>query len=234
MIVDKSFKYQLLKNLTLKEAETILIPEGFKMVKSDYSFKKKVKSSSIEIAFGFVDYYPDSYEYHFVIMIKIKELEDIVQKFFKNFNIPQSPKWNTVIWEGDFVNELKGKEMKFRSCFHNEIYSVNELKASMSKTLSILKNKALPLAYSICSLNGFQEYYLSNKEEVVKNFASNELFISSFLAAYLKSDLDFDMLRKYVNQKLDEHKKNGILWTQLYSYLDKLEKFVVQEKANMN
>lgn len=117
-------------------------------------------------------------------------------------------------------------ESKFRIAHYNKVHSTDEVIDSLIKTTDLICNKALPWAYSVCELESFQDYYLKNKREIVDHFTSIELFVSSLLAAYLKSENDFKILADFLESELDSKKKEGKVYTQLYNYLASIRNFV--------
>ncbi|WP_290793198.1 hypothetical protein [Flavihumibacter sp. UBA7668] len=226
MLADDEFKYADLKNFALMEADKLLSMEGFKLVKSQLSFKKTIQSGRIEVAFDFLNYYPTNYEYSFGVIIWINALQEITLKFYEFAGIKESIKWSTGFFEGDFIDSLRNSEYKFRTGYYNEVRSLAEARNSMNATLDTLKNKAIPLAYLLCELKGFQEYYSSNKHEIVKNFGNNALFISILLAMCLRNETEFFNMANYLRAELDREKAKGNIYEELYFYLDRMSEFV--------
>ncbi len=226
MLAGNEFKYAELKKFVLMEADKLLSVEGFKLVKSQLSFKKNIQSGRIEVAFDFLNYYPTNYEYSFGVLIWVNAIQELTREFYEFAGIKESIKWSTGFFEGDFIDSLRNSEYKFRTGYYNEVRSLAEAKNSMNATLDIIKNKAIPLAYSLCELKGFQDYYSSNKHEIVKNFGNNALFISILLAMYLRNETEFLSMSNYLRAELDMEKAKGIIYEELYFYLDRMSEFV--------
>lgn len=226
------FKISEFKSYIFSKAEELLAKHGFKLVKKDSAFKKKVNSSKIEIAFDFLDYCPNSYDYNFSMLIWQKEIEQATQEFISYSGLSENVKWSTVLFEADFIPQKKNEEFKFRSSYYNQVKSREELENSVTDSIKIIENDVLPLGYSLCSLDGFQDYYLGQKEEIVKNLASNSLFVSSLLAAGLKSMSDFEMLAEYLKNQLDFQKSQGKNYSELYMYLEKLGSFHLHRNSH--
>lgn len=216
----------------MKEAGKLFSLEGFKFSITKQAFKKSIGKNLIEFSFDFLDYTPDWYEYHFGFSIWIDEIKKIKKEFYGFANIHDEMLWTTVFFEGDFVEILKDKEMKFRSGFYHEVHSLNELEGALKITFSTLEEQALPLAYSFCSLDFFQKYYLANKPEIIRNFGKKSLFISILLAAYLKGKDEYYELSNYLKSALDFEKRNGSDYKEHYFFLEKVNEFVIFQSSS--
>jgi len=219
-------KFSEFKKNILEDANDFFSKEGFKFNKGKQLFKKAIGKNYIEYSFDFLDYFPNWYEYNFGFSISIQEIEKI-KKEFNDFNKSDKILLNSVFFfEGDFVEELIGKEYKYRSGHYNKISSTDDIKGSMSRILYIIREKALPLSYKFCDLSSFQEYYLCNKQEVIRNLASETLFISTLIAAYLKNTSEYVELSRFLKSELDIEKSKGSDYKQLYILLDKIDQFI--------
>lgn len=214
------------KNAILHKADMIFSKDDFKFSKSKKTFRKSIGKNLVEFSFDFLDYSPDWYEYHFGCSIWIEEIKKIKKEFFEFANIHDEMLWTTVFFEGDFIETLKDKEMKFRSGYYHEVHSLFEIESTWKITNSTLQELAIPLAYSFCTLDFFREYYLLNRQELIGNFANKSLFISILLAAYLKGKDDYYELSNYLENGLDFEKQNGSYYKQNYFFLEKINEFV--------
>ena len=224
--IPKGFKYVDLKKHVMNEAGKKLVSNGYKMIKSQECFTKTNSSGKIDIAFGFLNFHPLDYKFHFSITIWIKTIQDAVKYFYDSMNISEPVKWCTTFWEGDFINTHKELDWKFRVNYYNVVKSPQEADHLLEKSLTILVEKAIPLADSISTFESFRDYYLNNRPEIVKNFASDNLFVSILMAAFITEKSSFYSLSKYLKSKLVEKKKDGVYYSGLFSLLEKLDSFV--------
>jgi hypothetical protein len=208
--------------------------QGYKYLKSRGSFKKTIGDNTIEVAFGFLDYSPLDYQYHFCIIIYIGKIEEALKDFYAHSGVDENANWAAAFFEGDFLEEIKDAEYKWRTNYYNKVTSFEDLEQKLKQTLSLLEEKALPFVTSISNLESFASYYFHNPDQIVRNFASTTLFCSSLLGTYLNDRKAYYNLAAYLKEELDRQAEKGNADTLLYSYLEKLNKFVEDRLGNVS
>ena len=199
---------------------------GFKLYKKDYRFKKETNQSIIDFSFEFLDFYPSHIEYSFACFISLKDIRKIEKEYFLYYNEPLHPTWHFLIAEGEFIHDLLNKERKYKRAYKNEISNQENLETALEQTFRIVKQNALPKAYSLDNLSNFQDYIFSDPSVITARL-SEHLFIQACLfAAYLRNEQCYRDLISYLETELNTLEANGQQFSNIRKIISKVDTFV--------
>src|SRR5690606_2020423 len=119
--------------------------------------KKKISGGKIEIALRAVDGGgSEPHECGFGVILYLDEIEAEKKRFYESIGEPWVLEWSTVLWEGEVIKGVSFfPEYKYMTNYYNEIGGVDELNKYVDDMITVLRKKAIPLAYSLCNVDAF-------------------------------------------------------------------------------
>jgi hypothetical protein len=214
-----------LKKLLLNRVEDIFGKEGFQLNKNQFVFKKKISTAKIEFGFKFLDFYPSHIEYSFYCSIYLNELKNIIKEYKTFIGDNTDVLWNAFIVEGEFINELKNDDRKFKKLYTNEINTEESANAAVVQTKLIIEKEVLPLLREISFLSGFQKYFLT-PQKITSRIIEDNFVLSCLLAAYLIDEKFYFEIVGFLIPELDKMRTNGKNLVSVYLLIEKMNAFV--------
>lgn len=230
--INNSIKISDLKNVLFEKVNAFFVNQGFRSNKGHMKFLKETQTSSIEFLFEFSSYYPIHNEYHFKCFIFLKELDLIIKEYQEFTSIHQKILFHVLIVEGEFINELLNKDRKFSRSYVNEVDTIQNVEISIKQTLDILKNDALPKAYDLSNLIGFQKYFFDYPERIAGRITDNSFILSCLMAAYMVSEEFYLVTSDLIKKELDKCKATGLDLPSSYSIITCMNSFIEYKKEN--
>lgn len=221
-------KMKELRELFWSEIEPVMRDKGYRGSKSAGSFKRETGKNTIEFYWWFYTYWPNHQDFHFMFRPVITEILAVLPSVYAAVGSNEIVKpWNAYIFEGDFIESLKSSEMKWRHAYQHHVNTEEEALAAFRESAERLVEKALPLADTLSTLTGFQQYYLNNPQEIVRNLGDLVLFESCLVAAYLKSPDCYADVASYLQGALDAEQN-----TWHYKALHRMEAYIAKKASH--
>ncbi len=219
------------RNKVISSFSEILEAHKYKWVQSQLSFVKKNSECTTQVAFDFINYYPDSYEFRISYLLTIYEIEKVLKFFFKTYEIEGVPTTSIVLHEADFKKEFNGCASILKSNYGHSLSSAAELTQNINDAIEVTLDRALPLINTISSLKGFQSY-IQDQTVINSLFDRRYFFLSALIASHLEGIDNFENISKHLSHNLElSYKKHGTPETLLLNYFKQFHDFVNQQKS---
>lgn len=196
----------ILRERILKELGELLTPMGYKVKdkSGELYFIKKGEFGHIILQFFFYNYYPKDVQVQYQIKVCQNDILKVIVDFYMKIGKSNYAlfKENILFNEGDFIDELKNKHVKYRSGFKNTIVSNSDLEnlLSLYKELPI---RLFDFEKIFGSLSNSYDYLNANIDLISKN--CSVILIETLLITSKKINKDlyiksFDFILKNLSQ----------------------------------
>jgi len=218
-----------IRSKLIESLSPLLVPYGYKVKnrRGENSFLKKKESGYAEIQFFYNDYFPIDYTVHFVFRFYQSNIQNIIEAFCKDSHRPFIDNANIIFSEGNFIDELRGKLLKYRSGYKNKLGTNEDLENTIYKYKELIINKINNLEIVFQSAEGTAEYLFNNKDLVVGNCSEN-LLMTSLISLKLINSRNYSILYQYYLDELPKKEAYGVLADkalntvqEIYEYLNR-------------
>jgi hypothetical protein len=199
---------------------------GFIFKKTDFTYKKKLKTNFAQFAFLIYNYYPVNYNIKFTLNVINNEIQAIKKKIvFDEFVLPTN--WTSIyVTMGEFIDDLINEEIKWRINFGYHLVFRKDLIDATIKMSELLNDEFVPLSNTLLTIEGINHFFARKGIKWTVDSLNINNILSDLISAKLSGLRDINVVYRELSDemksviekdRLQVHDLNALVST--YEYL---------------